>query len=290
MILLGSLISAGHQKVISANKTLINLESLNDEFKNNENIMLHKNDTLPMGDYFVVFTGDSLSVDGVNAYYTVEYYTKSNTGNLKKAFVLHPRVQLNERMGNVAEPSTLHKWNKDIFTHIAYADLEKIERLKKGQKEVEFDTDQFKEAQLFEVSEGDTIAATNCLVVFQKLTLVSDLDLEDENSLSVDLMGTFTIVQLNKDSYDLQPGFAIVENRMESYPAFDEKTGLKIAIQEIVPEKRKVRIAISEKMNNKSNEFIIMKAIIFPGMNILWLGCFLMVIGIFMSVLKRVLS
>ncbi len=290
LILLGSLISAGHQKVISANKTLINLESLNEEFKNNENIMLHKNDTLPMGDFFVVFTGDSLSADGVNAYYQVQYFKPDKTGNLQYQFTLHPRVQLNDRMGNVAEPSTLRKWNKDIFTHVAYADLEKIERLKKGKNDDALDTEQFKEAQFFEISEGDTIAATNCLVVFEKLTLVSEIDLPDENTLSVDLLGTFTIVQLNKDSYSIQPGFSIIDNRMESYPAFDEKTGLKISIQEIIPEKRKVRIAIAEKVNNKSNEFIIMKAIVFPGINILWLGCILMVIGIFMSVARRITS
>lgn len=47
------------------------------------------------------------------------------TGNKEKQFELKPFVQLNERMGNVAEPATKHFFDKDIYTHITYAEIEK---------------------------------------------------------------------------------------------------------------------------------------------------------------------
>jgi cytochrome c biogenesis factor len=65
-------------------------------------------------------------------------------------------------------------------------------------------------------------------------------------------------------------------------PEIASKDGeLKISIARIEPSKQEFVFKIDEK--NPLNEWIIMKAIEFPGINILWLGCVLLVFGSLMS-------
>ena len=48
-----------------------------------------------------------------------------------------------------------------------------------------------------------------------------------------------------------------------------------------------MEIDIAEKEGNV-REFVIMKAIIFPQINILWTGCILMIIGTWIAIVKRI--
>ena len=41
-------------------------------------------------------------------------------------------------------------------------------------------------------------------------------------------------------------------------------------------------------LNVSEREFVIMQAIVFPGINILWIGCILMALGTFVAVRQRV--
>ena len=63
--------------------------------------------------------------------------------------------------------------------------------------------------------------------------------------------------------------------------------GLKFYFVNIDPATGKVEIAVSERKSNK-HDFIIMKAIIFPGINILWTGCILMILGSVIAIRKRI--
>ncbi|MEP7171039.1 MAG: cytochrome c biogenesis protein CcsA, partial [Bacteroidota bacterium] len=124
LILLGALISNAKSQVIS--KNVLNVD-LGKDFPNNENIMMAKGDTLRMADYYVTWSKTEKA--GVNIFYNIDYLTANLTnGKFEKQFTLKPVVQLNQRMGNVAEPATEHFFTKDIYTHITYADLEKEEK------------------------------------------------------------------------------------------------------------------------------------------------------------------
>ena len=43
-------------------------------------------------------------------------------------------------------------------------------------------------------------------------------------------------------------------------------------------------------LNVAESEFLVMQAIVFPGINILWIGCILMAIGTFVAVWQRLRS
>lgn len=285
LIILGSVISAGHKKFISQNTGLIDLEVLNNDFKNNENIMLHRNDTLRMDDYLIAYRGDTLI--GHIAYYKVDYM-KQTSGGIQNEFTLYPKLITNPRMGNVAEPSTKHFLTKDIFTHVTYVDLDKLKKRMalNGRKE----EPEFSEPVNMTLAKGDTIYGTSFYIVFEGFEALSDMhSLDKDDNLNIKMRGVFVVRQFQGVNDTLYPLFEIKDNYQYVSPDFSEPIGLKLVVEKILND-REVEIAMQEMKNNPYNDFIIMKAIIFPGINILWAGCFLMVFGAALSVLKRLKS
>jgi cytochrome c-type biogenesis protein CcmF len=274
LILLGSLISNANSQVISRN--ILNID-LGEEFPNNENIMLFKGDTLQMANYFITYSGKEQK--GVNVYYNIDYLRPDfETGKLHHEFTLKPTVQLNPRMGNVSEPDTRHFLTRDIYTHVTYADLESLEKPETSRE--------YLEPVVHTVAIGDTISASNALILVTGLS--QNLDRESmglkENDIAVG--AELKIMDVNKKIYNLTPVFTIRDRSVFAKELPVEELGLKIAFRKIDPETGKIDIAVSERKDNK-REFIIMKAIIFPYINILWTGCILLVVGSLMAIRKR---
>jgi cytochrome c-type biogenesis protein CcmF len=66
-----------------------------------------------------------------------------------------------------------------------------------------------------------------------------------------------------------------------------EDWGLKLALQQIDPHDGSFTLAVWEHDSIKK-DFIVMQAIVFPQINLLWLGCIIMMIGTFMAVRHRI--
>ena len=286
-VMLGALLSAGHKKVISENNaSVIKLDRLNEDFSNNENVLLHKGDTVQMGKYMVSYSRDSAYEK--NAYFIVDYYTVDK-GTWNKRFSLNPMIQTNPRFGNVAEPSTKHFWNRDIYTYTPYADMEKVNQLINPQPKDSLATDPVRRVGTFEVMEGDTIYWATAYFIFADLRSLSKLDTSASigDSTRIDLQGDFVLTDLKGKKRILTPGISIATSGIQTYPAMDGETGLKVEITRINPEKRNVEVVLYEVQTAAQKDYIIMQAIEFPWINILWLGCVLMVIGSFMAMAKR---
>jgi len=277
-ILLGSLIANTEKVVISQNRLNVDLGK---DFPNNENILLYQGDTLPMGNYYVTYKDKT--VDGIHIRYEVEYLKADHeSGKLKKEFSLFPFVQLNERMGNVSEPSTKHFFDRDIYTHVTYAELDDKTKIKKASED-----EGFKPGKKYQLSIGDTITTSNSLVVLQSLNKDVDKDLlmlqESDLAVSADLL----IMDVNKKIYQAKPVFILRDKSSFNRPVEITELGLRFSFIRIIPEENKFEIEVAEKEGN-SKEFIIMKAIIFPQINILWIGCILMIIGTWIAIVKRI--
>ncbi|MEP7170889.1 MAG: cytochrome C biogenesis protein, partial [Bacteroidota bacterium] len=95
------------------------------------------------------------------------------------------------------------------------------------------------------------------------------------------------IIDVNKKIYHSEPVFIIKNNVVFSEETTIDDLGLRLSFKKINPETGKFEITVSERKENK-REFIIMKAIIFPWINILWTGCILMIIGTFIAIRKRI--
>ena len=265
LLLLGALISNGKQEVISKNILQVDLGP---DFPNNENIMLVKHDTLRMGEYYVTWTG--VEQKGVHLYYNIDYLKHDKrTGEFEKVFTLQPLIQLNDRMGNVAEPSTRHFWNKDIYTHVTYANLESV---KKADVDSNY-TDMVEHA----LSIGDTLTTSNSLLVLTGINKNPSTEHPIAKSSDLCVSAMIDIIDVNRKYYRAEPLF-IIRNSIAFSPEFIvDELGLKFSFRKINPEHQKFIIAVAERKSNKA-DFIIM-------INLLWTVCLLMLAGTFIAML-----
>jgi cytochrome c-type biogenesis protein CcmF len=272
VFMLGILISQGRQHVVSLNKFGINYGEAFDEKETAENILLYQNDPQMMSGYRVTYLGDSAVKP--NIYFKVKYDKLDNQGNVKKSFTLEPNVQINPKMGNVANPATYRAINKDLYTHITTAPLK--------------DDGSPSDSLLIEskkLAVGDTIFASRCFAIY--LGINPKPDTTGIPIKEGDILVSARLRFFNADtSYVIEPRYFIRDLLATSIPARVAEPEIRFSLSRIFPEEDKIEITVEQKLE----KFIIMKAIIFPWINLLWLGAIMMVIGIAMSLRKRYLE
>jgi cytochrome c-type biogenesis protein CcmF len=276
LILLGALISTSQKQTISSNTSGVDITQLGDDFQNHENILLFKEDTLRMGNYLVSYRGKE--TEGINVFYVIDYFENGKNGALQKAFTLRPRVQLNPRMGNVAEPDTRHFLHKDIYTHVTYAELEERKEDENG----------YKEPITHKLGIGDTVFSSSAIIVLDGFLKNMDAKQMGLNDSDLVVGASFRIITITGKEYRAEPVYILKDrSSVISMPQEVEELGLKFSFDKIIPHENKIEINLFEKKNNQ-REFIILKAVVFPYINILWIGCILMAIGIAIAVVERV--
>jgi cytochrome c-type biogenesis protein CcmF len=276
MVMLGALVSTSKSVVISQNTSGTDISKLGKDFSNNDNILLRANDTLNMGEYFVTYA--SKRKEGVNHYFDIDYLQKNSTGKYEKKFTLSPLVQVNPRMGNVAEPDTRHYLTSDIYTHITYADMSQFENK----------SNDFNEGTKNTVATGDTIFAANSIIIVEALFKDVERSKYNLNESDIAVGARLKVIDIKNRKYVADPIFVIRGNYLLPIAAEVEPLGLKFEFTKLNTETGKIDLTLYEKQ--KSDNFIILKAIIFPFINILWLGCFIMIIGIVLSIVNRAMN
>ncbi len=272
-ILLGALISAGTQKNISVNTSRYDIETLSETMTNRENILLIKGDTLPMERYYVSYTGREKDDNHIR--YAVDFLEK-NGENYKKSFTLNPFIQLNDRMGNVPEPDTRHFLHKDIYTHVTYAVVE--EPKEEVQKKDSW------------IALGDTLFFSSSIGYLDSIYRVDSVPEIENAGSDLNVAASFLLWDMNANKHALTTYFVLRDSSYTfSVPAASENLGVTLDFKEINPYDGTVRIEQIDKAKKKK-DFIVMQAIVFPFINLLWLGCILMIIGTFIAILNRVKS
>jgi cytochrome c-type biogenesis protein CcmF len=233
-----------------------------------------KDDTLQLGEYWVSYRGREK--EGVNIYYNVDYYTREN-GNFEKAFSLRPRVQTNERMGNVPEPDTRHFLLKDIYTHVTWARLEDPKEDDKKYEEPVSET--------YRV--GDTLFLKRSIVIIDSLRKVNPEVYElDPQDIAVEAV--LTCWDFNTKKHLIAPVFVLKDtSRTYSIPDGNTELGVQFTFDNINPKDGSIELTYVEE-KSKQQEFIVMQAIVFPYINVLWIGCIIMVIGTFIAIRNRI--
>lgn len=276
LVLLGSLLSAGLQETISYNSSGIDIQMKDDSTNANlENILLYKNDTLPMGPYLVSYQGKVK--EGINLLYEVSYTPKKGNGN---SFSLFPRIQLNKAMGNVPEPDTRHFWNKDLFTYVTYVNKQEFDENPKPD---------YKIVDTLVMTRGDSSVVAPNLIILKGIS--GEVDkvamslLEDD----IALRATIEINDLHGNVDRINPVLVIRENKLYNVSAESKGFGIRISLISVDPATGEMML-IAEKDQNVKEDFIIMKAVIFPYINVLWMGCIIMIIGISIATYYRIKS
>lgn len=276
LILLGALISTSKKITISKNTSDKKVSSLGEDFDDRESILLTQGDTLPMGQWLVTYTGKKR--EGINVYFHVDYLKLNTDKKPELDFTLVPHVQDNPRMGKAPEPATKHYADKDIYTHVTYADLNVDTSAAKKNA--------FSSAKNYVGHIGDTIFSSNAIIVIDSLrTNLSRAQYEKNDSL-LEVTAVLRCMDVKSKAHYAYPKFIIKNSTIIPQEAIVEDLGLKLVFWKINPDDGTVEITMSEKLSN-NKDFIVMKAYVFPYINVLWLGCLIMAIGTVIAIRAR---
>lgn len=272
LILIGALVSAGTKTVISSNNPFSIDDKGADKNNRGENIILFKNNRVNMQGYDVTYLGDSIAAP--NTYFKVKY-EKVDTIAKKtlETFYLYPNAQVNPNMGLIASPDTRHYLSRDIYTHVTSIPDKEDDKM--------LDPDKLDTVKL---GVGDTISMKWGHLVLE------NIDPQPQNILYTPRAGDIAFeAQLavlskeQKNNFLAKPIYYIRNNTPASLVGSISELGLHFDIVQVLPEEKKVMIAIRKT----EPDYITLKAIVFPYINILWLGCFVMFIGTMMSMYQR---
>jgi cytochrome c-type biogenesis protein CcmF len=326
MLILGALISTGNSYFISRNVNG-DITQVNKEFKNNEDLLILQGDTLRMGEYFVSFRNkykegshiyavvDYFEVSPANysegtkvkmngdifrckkAHTASDNFLKdwsedslwtlvpaptpdelltSKTWNSGKAgkliFTQQPSVLMSPK-GNSREPDVRHGIGEDLYSYIKYINIEE-----------EADKSEFGESKTGTIQLGEEVLLTESIsLVLDTLTEVSDLPASLPAGTKAK-KGMLYLSEGNKrDSLEVMS--VLVKDSL-AFPVPDVEStvfNMRFAIQET---KGGIDLSVKESNGNK-REMLILSAEIFPMINLLWLGCLVMVIGTILAIRHR---
>jgi cytochrome c-type biogenesis protein CcmF len=285
-LILGIVISTSKKDTISTNTSRYDISSFTNQATNAENIYLKKGDTLKMGEYFVTYRKrERIVKDGTPYFYfRVDFLNKQDNGKMDLAFTLSPFIQLNPFMGNAAEPDTRHYLHKDIYTFVKFVEPESLADTtdtpeKKG--------DLFDTPVNHTVGVGDTIALDNAIAVLDHIDRIDSTD-KLYNPEEYGIAANFKVYDGTMTEKFITAYYFINKNSgvTRQLDGIDEDLGLKFTFWKVRPENNKIDVYSAVKLSKKA-DFIVMEASIFPGINILWIGCLIMVTGTFLAVRER---
>ena len=90
-------------------------------------------------------------------------------------------------------------------------------------------------------------------------------------------------IQIENKTYTLKPVFIIKDKMMGNIPAAEEELGVKISFLNIFPQEGKFELAVE----TSQRDYIIMKAIEMPFINVLWLGALVLMLGFATAIVRR---
>ena len=279
-VLLGILLSSYNKHAISFNTTGVpfDFKKGNDQEnakENRENVILFHGVPLAMGDYFATYVGDS-DVAGKDRriYYKVNFDRKDTaTHKIVEHFTLYPDAFINPKgqEGLSANPSTKHYWDRDIFTFINGA----TDKSKS-------DTSSYK-SHIVE-HKGDTIFVNSGYVIFDELSnkVTDKRYVPEEGDMAV--KAKFSVYDVNGLVQELNPIYVL---RNKQYVVTIEDTvtamGIFAKLNLNVQGKDHPEVELMIRQTDPKDDYIVLKALVFPYINVLWLGVIIMVFGFFIS-------
>lgn len=280
LVLLGILISSSKKEVISIDRMkMLDGGFFGKDSKENsrENLMLPRNFPVQMGDYHVTYAGDSLAEGDAKTYYLVRYERRDpETGDILEKFTLHPDAFLSNKgeQGLTPNPDSRHYLTKDIFTYITAVPI----------KDESSDTAQYKK---HEVATGDSIYFANGFMVLETLQPQPQNPNYEPQAGDLAVGARLKVFTKNNEQYNLLPVYALRDSSYEvTVPDTVAPLALYVRFSKILPKDKKIELQVKESDTFK--DYIVMKAFIFPFINVLWIGILIMVIGFVMSIVHRV--
>jgi cytochrome c-type biogenesis protein CcmF len=309
MILIGILFSAGYSKVVSLNNTgLLYSKEAGTEF-NRDNLLLFINEPRTMAGYDIEFLGerlesrakkgyikksdveaspdpfkvvakkdilvqnkvlyksrDSISINPENTYYEIELRK-----NGRVVASLFPRIQINASMGGrVASPDIKRNLFSDLYTHVS-APMDPEADIK------------WSKTEEVKIGFGKQFYVNDYVAVLEDVKRIDHIGGIDLSKEDVAVQAKIKI-QGEHDVYYSEPTFIIKDrNQIGRIPSEVNDLGVKITLLNIHPETNEFTFGL----NQRQKDWVIIKTLEKPLINVLWLGTFVLVIGFCIATGRR---
>lgn len=284
ILLIGVLVSSVNKKVLSKGEAGIEMAAEVDEKGNRseagakfnrENRILYLGEPVLLDGYEALYRGYQVGTggDSISKYFNVLFVKRKKNGDIADSFTLNPKAQKNPNMGLISEPSTRHYIHKDVFTHINHESS-----LDREEPFAGFKADTVKMGQTFLTSSGKTMFRLDSM---RKLNYQNFLILQ------------FTVLAKSlNDSVVLHPFYVRDTSGKGEEHMTDQsdELGVMLKVDQINyqnPDKPLSVVIMSAERSPRKN-YIVLKAIEFPWINLVWAGTIIMVIGASMAVFNRI--
>lgn len=308
LMLIGILYSAGYSKVVSLNTSGLVYSKEFSTDMNKENVLLFYKQPVFMGGYELLYKGACVEADGFpgyiakskltfthdqykqianeaishegkqyfkkgdtvevspeNTFYEIEF--KDTTGG---SFMLYPRAQVNPQMGLIASPDILKKWNADLYTHVSSVPDPK-------------DGKEWSEPQEQKLAIGDTFFLNDYVAVFEGVEKLNEFEGTKFEGNEVAIQTNIRVI--TKDgNLAVKPILLIKNNMLGRISDEQSELGIKLTLNNVLPAENKFVFATQ----TSQKEWVILKALRKPHINILWLGTLLVLVGFGLALWRRV--
>lgn len=307
MVLIGTMFSSGYSEVISFNMTGLTYSNSWEDEMNKEHVLLWINKPTQIKDYTAIYRGRQKKVKGVPALVNVNLL--KSTGNVNEAialedivvdgktyhkkgeivtivleendyfridyfkddefqFTLNPMSQFNTSMGLISSPDSKNFIDKDLYTFVSAIN--------------DFDDPDWKEDEVYEVSPGETFFISDFVTNFEGGEVLSSMEGMDLKEGDVAVKAKLVVQDYDVEKR-LEPIFIIRGNQVGKIPVVDTELGVKVELTNIIPEENKFSFTV----NRYQKDYVVLKAIVKPQINILWAGTIIMLIGFCVAIYRR---
>jgi cytochrome c-type biogenesis protein CcmF len=283
LLLVGALVAAATNKIISINNTGI---GFGDEFakSNNprENIILYKDEPTKMDRYTVTYLGDS--TQGVNTYYRINYKViDEKSGDVKENFTLYPNAQQNAKMRQIiASPDTRHYLFHDVYTHVSSVPLKEEDH---EDHEGHSEDEKYEKPATYEVNVGDTVRFREGYILVKGINREAKIQNIPVGERDIAIGLQLDIVSDGK-VYPSEPIYLLKDGSKFDFGKTVDEKGLKLRFSNVYPDKDKLELMVYQKPKAEK-DWVVLKAIEFPYINLFWGGTIIMVIGFILSIFRR---
>ncbi len=309
MMLIGVMFSSGYSKVVSLNNTgMLISKDLPTEF-NRDNLLLFLNEPRTMANYEIEYLGERVEPRHVNGYVSkneidltldpftvvakkdIEFQGKKIL-NAKDTFeinpentyyeielrkdgevsaVLFPRIQINPSMGGfVASPDIKRNVTRDLYTHVS---------LPMNREE----EPEWSETEETRVRLGQQFFVNDYVAVLESVNKIDRIEGVELAAEDVAVQAKIKVTG-ERDSYYSEPIFLIKDRAQVGRLSSEiNDLGVKITLLNIHPETNEFSLGL----NTRQKDWVIIKAMEKPMINVLWLGTGILMIGFSIAMVRR---
>ena len=247
-------------------------------------VVLFRDKPVKLTEYSVVYS--KRTAKGPETLYQIDFYRDGDSKN--KLFTLFPTIKQNEKMGAVFNPSTRNFIEKDVYTYISHAELLGADSEANGNTGTADKADSSSgtmNPMNFNLISKQNIGIKQKLII-GSYTITLDsiwLDIKDKSYKDVDILARMNVVDTSSISHKTVCVFKKRGDQYFNQDGFIKPLGLALRFEMTSDKPNNIEFGIYKQ----KSDFIVLKAIIFPWMNILWLGALIMLSGLILSLYKR---